>query len=452
LLVLKHTYMRYLLFFAIILLAACQTPPPPITTIDATITGATEGSKLTIDGLGFVKELAIKNGIIQDTFQIDQAGIYSFIYGRSYLKTYVEPGQTISFSGEAKGLMQNAVFQGEHEGVWSYFKRKRKIQNGVMSARVLYGLKPAALLDSLQAGADQMNQLLASAELPPSVVAIEKEGIALDQKRYLYVYPLAAKMQLEELPTEFQDPLAGLDLRDETKYLENSSYAELVNMHFSIEMNKDTSGDYEDVFLEKIAELPAGNIRNDLLYGTMRYLMGPNERLEEFLTFFKKYSTDTKEIAVMQEMYDGLQGLVAGNDSPTFDYENYKGGNSTLADYKGKYVYIDVWATWCGPCKAEIPSLKAKEAKYHDSNIEFVSISIDTKNAYEAWRKMIKDKELGGSQLIADNAWQSDFVQNYKIQGIPRFILIDPEGKIVSADAPRPSSDKLDQMFDGLEL
>lgn len=73
-----------------------------------------------------------------------------------------------------------------------------------------------------------------------------------------------------------------------------------------------------------------------------------------------------------------LKALAKGNPSPGFtDYENYAGGTTSLDDLKGKYVYIDVWATWCGPCKAEIPFLKEVEEEYRDKNIEFVSISID---------------------------------------------------------------------------
>ncbi|WP_232758881.1 TlpA disulfide reductase family protein [Flavobacterium sp. ALD4] len=65
------------------------------------------------------------------------------------------------------------------------------------------------------------------------------------------------------------------------------------------------------------------------------------------------------------------------NLSPSFDCDNYYGGKTKLEDFKGKYVYIDVWATWCGPCLAEIPSLKKIEEKFHDRNIAFVSISND---------------------------------------------------------------------------
>jgi thiol-disulfide isomerase/thioredoxin len=149
--------------------------------------------------------------------------------------------------------------------------------------------------------------------------------------------------------------------------------------------------------------------------------------------------------------------LPKGAPSPSFvDYENITGEKTSLADLKGKYVYIDVWATWCGPCKAEIPSLKKVEKQYHGKNIAFVSMSIDDdrshggswEKANEDWKKMVKEKELGGIQIFAPKGWQSEFVQNYKINGIPRFILVDPKGNIVSASAPRPSSSELIKLFD----
>ena len=145
--------------------------------------------------------------------------------------------------------------------------------------------------------------------------------------------------------------------------------------------------------------------------------------------------------------------LGKGKESPKFvDYENFKGGTTSLVDLKGKYVYVDVWATWCGPCKREIPFLKEVEKAYHGKNIEFVSISVDKAKDHDAWKQMVEEKELGGVQLYADKDWQSDFVQGYKINGIPRFILIDPAGNIVSADAPRPSSEGLIALFNELKI
>jgi thiol-disulfide isomerase/thioredoxin len=136
--------------------------------------------------------------------------------------------------------------------------------------------------------------------------------------------------------------------------------------------------------------------------------------------------------------------------SPSFDYENHNGGKTKLEDLRGKYVYIDVWATWCGPCRAEIPSLKIVEDKYNGKNIAFVSISIDEMKNHSKWKSFVDEKKLEGIQLIADKNWNSDFLLAYKINSIPRFILIDPTGKIIDADAARPSEPRLQKQLDTL--
>lgn len=170
---------------------------------------------------------------------------------------------------------------------------------------------------------------------------------------------------------------------------------------------------------------------------------GMKRDLEPMLNSYKGYFVE--KIALKKE-------FPAGTPSPTFEYENYKGGTTSLKDLEGKYVYLDIWATWCGPCKAEIPSLKKLEKEYHDKNIEFVSISIDQQKDYDSWKRMIVEEELGGIQLFADNNWNSEFVKNYKINGIPRFILIDPSGNVVTPDAPRPSDPELIELFNELKI
>ncbi|MFK5959119.1 MAG: TlpA disulfide reductase family protein [Lutibacter sp.] len=146
--------------------------------------------------------------------------------------------------------------------------------------------------------------------------------------------------------------------------------------------------------------------------------------------------------------HKNLVRFAKGKKSPVFkNYENFKGGTTSLSDLKGKYVYIDVWATWCAPCKAEIPYLKDLEKEFHGKNIEFVSISVDKSNAHENWEKMVKTKNLKGIQLYADNNFDSDFIVEYGINSIPRFILIDPEGNIIDSNADRPSNPKLKELL-----
>lgn len=139
-----------------------------------------------------------------------------------------------------------------------------------------------------------------------------------------------------------------------------------------------------------------------------------------------------------------------GKPSPDFDCENYKGGKTSLEDLKGKYVYIDVWATWCVPCLQEMPNLRKLEQAYRGKNIEFVSLSVDDKKDHDKWRKMVADRSLGGIQLFSGKGFESSFVRKYLIKTIPRFILIDPLGNIVDADARRPGDPALAEQLDSL--
>ncbi|PID68403.1 MAG: hypothetical protein CR968_01675 [Flavobacteriia bacterium] len=127
-----------------------------------------------------------------------------------------------------------------------------------------------------------------------------------------------------------------------------------------------------------------------------------------------------------------------GATSPVFtQLRNYKGGTSSLNDFKGQFVYIDLWATWCKPCLAQIPALKELEEAYKGKNVVFVSISTDKEKDYNKWKNMVKTKELIGVQLFMGK--DNQFAIDYQVRNIPRFILLDTEGKIFDAHAPRPS-------------
>lgn len=164
-------------------------------------------------------------------------------------------------------------------------------------------------------------------------------------------------------------------------------------------------------------------------------------------------------VTYFDNAYAQNQIMGVGKPSPKFeDYINIKGGKNSLEDYKGKYVYIDVWATWCGPCIQQIPYLQTLEKEYHNKNIEFISLSTDESQrsggsweaAEKKWRDFVKARDMSGVQLWAGQDFS--FQQAYQINGIPRFILIDPNGNIVDANAPRPSDPALKSMFDSLGI
>ncbi|MDV6167469.1 TlpA disulfide reductase family protein [Flavobacterium sp. DG1-102-2] len=209
----------------------------------------------------------------------------------------------------------------------------------------------------------------------------------------------------------------------------------------------------QETFGEKLAKVtdPGEQTKmiNDLLNKTENGLKDP--ALDEtFRTVLTQQLAAQKQQMAAQAEQDAKIAKMIGQQSPSFAYENFKGGTTKLEDFKGKYVYIDMWATWCGPCRQEIPFLQKVEEKYHGKKIEFVSISIDQVKDHEKWKKMVTDKTLGGVQLFADKDWSSAFAQAYGVNSIPRFILIGPDGKVIDADAKRPSDPALQAQLDTL--
>ena len=134
--------------------------------------------------------------------------------------------------------------------------------------------------------------------------------------------------------------------------------------------------------------------------------------------------------------------------APDFTYPDVNGKLVSLSDFKGKVVLIDVWATWCGPCQAQIPHLLKLEEELKDSGIVFLGVSLDKAADREKWLQMIREKGLKGVQLFADG-W-SQISKDYEIKGIPRFIVVGKDGKLVARQAPAPSDPALKQML--LEL
>lgn len=139
--------------------------------------------------------------------------------------------------------------------------------------------------------------------------------------------------------------------------------------------------------------------------------------------------------------------LKAGMKSPDFKYRDVNGKLISLKDLRGKYVLIDFWATWCGPCCMEIPHLKQLEKDLEGKNIVFVGISCD--KDWNTWKSFVEKNQLVGIQLNVEG--DKSFIKAYKANWIPRFVLLNKKGKIVNPDLWWPSSGVLYEFLIGLK-
>jgi thiol-disulfide isomerase/thioredoxin len=189
-----------------------------------------------------------------------------------------------------------------------------------------------------------------------------------------------------------------------------------------------------------IAFLPNDTLKGDLILEHASRYKSYNE-FKTLTDAYGKYILTAQQKQKSNVILAPLATLKPGDDSFAFSYPDKNGKTVTMADLKGKVVLVDVWATWCGPCKAEIPHLKKLEEEMKGTDVQVVSISVDEAKDKGKWQQMIKDMGLGGIQLFA-TGW-GEIANYYKITGIPRFMVFDKKGKIVTVNSPRPSNPEL---------
>ncbi len=155
-----------------------------------------------------------------------------------------------------------------------------------------------------------------------------------------------------------------------------------------------------------------------------------------------KFKADRAEAKAQRER------LAEGKVAPEFSYPTPDGKkNLGPQDFKGKILVLDFWASWCGPCRQEIPHLKEAYKAYHDKGVEFFSVSIDKDGA--AWRKAMKEENMPWEQAQAPKAGK-DVMKLYQFSGIPYILVLDKEGKIVAKNLRgKALTDKLEEMLSG---
>lgn len=211
--------------------------------------------------------------------------------------------------------------------------------------------------------------------------------------------------------------------------------------------------DYTD-FQKEVYGVVINNIVNDTIKGY--YLINNilsrakayDQTYLDNLSKCKPYILTPDQKKRIDILESSIRKLPIGKKALNIVGSSVDGKKVALSDFLGKVVLIDVWATWCGPCLKEIPSLKKLHEDYKGKDLVIISYSVDEIKDVEKWKTAIIDNKLQGIQLVGENGFQSDICKNYSIKAIPRFLVFSKDGKIVTIDAPRPSQPELSKLLD----
>lgn len=169
---------------------------------------------------------------------------------------------------------------------------------------------------------------------------------------------------------------------------------------------------------------------------------GNDNGLSDGYEYFMENVTNEEYLDSVDEICKNALLLAPGADAPDIEFEDIDGRIHHLSDFKGKPLYVDLWASWCGPCCEEIPHLqKFVDSLGKDPQIACISISIDSDRA--DWTGKLEQLGSTWPQYLATAAGQDCISNQYFVSGIPRFMLIDAEGKIAAVNAPRPSDNNI---------
>ncbi len=376
-------------------------------------------------------------------------------YGEKFKNIYLQKGDEMTISFDAADFDNTFSVKGGNEKAVDYLNKIQVV--GLPDDN--YTLPWEQFRKAVEAKMASMKRLLKARKF-----AADDKFVKMEEGRITYFYANAMLMY----------PVSHLYLTQDTTMVLGDDYyktlrqyvredADLADIdeyrnymietsHVLDEENKDVRQYYQKVVAEMNymgEHFENEKVRESLIHHVaFTYVEGNGtDNITDLQNVYYAYVTSPRLNEIFKQACAKWDKAAVGRQSPDFKGVDISGREMSLREFRGKYVYIDMWATWCGPCQKELPYLKNLEKRYDGRNITFVGLSIDKDKS--KWEARVKSGELAGTQLHIGTG--SQFQADYRINGIPRFILIGPDGRIVNPDMTRPSSDDTVKILDSLK-
>ncbi len=447
-------------------------------TISGTILNASEGeislsynANLVGYKLNELKADVSEDGQFSFEMSLDRGRQLLLVFNGKRQAIYVYPNTDLKLSLDLENFGKEAEVSGTGAGViatqalMSYEQQFGRAVIGAEQREYLMSPSGEKLVEYAQRLKENqlawLEEWQANEDMPESFLAHMKNNIQYGYANFLFTYPryYAYYQKIEEgeevpLPDGYYEFLQDLKTQDD-EALYSGEYRSFTTMYLNYMHQKEQAEDAEHSLfslLETSKNLFEGNtlgyVQGTLIVEEMKYV-----NVEDGLKAYPEYIKEPYSEMFVEEVrptYEITLALSAGNPAPSFTLINKEGNEVSLADFKGKVVYLDFWASWCGPCIGEMPYGKKLQAKLKEEEVVFVYISID--DTEEAWRQGLEDNEMKGVQLWTPG-WQTEVVKSYGVEGIPNYFLINRDGTINMPNPDRPSGEEVEaQIRAALEM
>jgi peroxiredoxin len=259
-----------------------------------------------------------------------------------------------------------------------------------------------------------------------------------------------AAMRIKNPPYVFIEGSQENNLVNEVNFINYRNYQNMIavgQLQYKASLAKDTALERAlgeqmnflfDDMSERIKLLVRINQHTPVLMYALDYLH-PRREKELILAEVSRLSREYSWLAEARQKKTDMAAAEAiakktgiGATAMNFTQNNTDGKPVKLSDYRGKYVLLEFWASWCGPCRAENPNVLDNYEKYHAKGLEILAVSLDDKK--DAWLKAIKDDGLEWAHVSDLKGWKNEVAKEYNIRAVPSNFLIDKEGKIVAVN------------------